>query len=183
MPDGEARTGPLRPAKQSGTRELCAVPSSVVRASSSKAQRVRRPQSELVTREILMAAGAPFCASSSEDKRLRKLSKICMALPGATRELKGSHATFRIEKKVFAYFLNDHHGDGIVSVCCKVFANDNLALIAADPKRFYMPAYIGPRGWVGLRLDVGNLDWDEVEELVKGSHRLTTQPVKKRAQI
>ena len=119
----------------------------------------------------------------AEDKRLRKLSKICMALPGATQELQGSHATFRIKKKVFAYFLNDHHGDGIVSVCCKVFANDNLGLIAADPARFYMPAYIGPRGWVGLRLDVGDVDWEEVEEFVKGSHRLTTQPVKKRARI
>ncbi len=179
MPDGEARTGPVRPAKQSGTRESCAVPSSVVRANSSKTQRARRPPSELVTREILMAADAPFCASSLEDKRLLRLSKICMAFPGATRELQGSHATFRIKKKVFAYFLNDHHSDGIVSVCCKVFAKDNLALIAADPKRFYMPAYIGPRGWVGLRLDVGDVDWEEVEELVKGSHRLTTQPVKK----
>ncbi len=183
MPDAEARTGPLRPAKQSGTREFCAVPSSVVRASSSKAQRARRPPRELVTREILMAADAPFCASSLKDKRLLKLSKICMALPGATRELKGSHATFRIKKKVFAYFLNDHHGDGIVSVCCRVLRNDNRALSEAAPERFYMPSYIGPRGWVGLRLDVGNVHWDEVEELVRDSHRWTTQPVKKRTRI
>ncbi len=78
----------------------------------------------------------------------------------------------RDEKKIFAYFLNDHHGDGIVGVVCKVLPGDNAALIKADPKRFYMPAYVGPRGWVGLRLDVGRVNWGEVEELVKGSYEL-----------
>ena len=63
-------------------------------------------------------------------------------------------------------------GDGIISVCCKVLPGDNEALIAAHPERFYMPAYIGPRGWVALRLDVGGLDWNEVAELVVGSYRL-----------
>src|ERR1019366_7371432 len=73
---------------------------------------------------------------------------------------------------VFAYYLNDHHGDGIVSVCCKVLPGDNEALVAAQPAKFYMPAYIGPRGWVGLRLDVSGLDWNEVAEMVVGSYKL-----------
>jgi hypothetical protein len=53
-----------------------------------------------------------------------------------------------------------------------VLPGDNEGLIAAHPERFYMPAYIGPRGWVALRLDVGGLDWNEVAELVVGSYRL-----------
>ena len=61
-----------------------------------------------------------------------------------------AHAAFLVRKTVFAYYLNDHHGDGIISVCCKVLPGDNEALIAAHPERFYMPAYIGPRGWVAL---------------------------------
>jgi hypothetical protein len=60
-------------------------------------------------------------------------------------------------------------------VWCKVLPGDNAALIKADPKRFYMPAYVGPRGWVGLRLDVGRVNWGEVEELAKGSYRLVAE--------
>jgi hypothetical protein len=49
---------------------------------------------------------------------------------------------------------------------------DNAALATTQPARFYLPAYIGSRGWVALRLDVGNVDWDEVSELVIGRYRL-----------
>ena len=110
--------------------------------------------------------------TTAEDRRLTRLSKICLALPEATRTNQGRHAAFLVRKKTFAYFLNDHHGDGIVAVTCKVFPGDNKALIAAQPERFYMPAYIGPKGWVALRLDVGKVDWDEVAQLVACSYRL-----------
>lgn len=109
--------------------------------------------------------------SPSEEPRLVRLTKICLALPETTRECMGSHAGFLIRKKTFAYFLNNHHGDGIVSVACKALPGENTALAAAQPKRFYLPAYIGPRGWVALRLDVGKVDWDEVAELVTASYR------------
>ena len=108
----------------------------------------------------------------TKDGRLARLMKICLALPEAIQEPAARHAAFLVRKHVFAYYLNDHHGDGIISVCCKVLPGDNEALIAAHPERFYMPAYIGPRGWVALRLDVGGLDWNEVAELVVGSYRL-----------
>ena len=107
-----------------------------------------------------------------EEPRLIRLTKICLALPEATRECMNSHAGFTIRKKTFAYFLNDHHGDGIVSLACKALPGDNTALAAAQPARFYLPSYIGPRGWVALRLDVGKIDWDEVAELVAGSYSL-----------
>jgi hypothetical protein len=108
----------------------------------------------------------------TKDGRLARLMKICLALPEARQEPASRHATFLVRKEVFAYYLNDHHGDGIVSVCCKVLPGDNEALIAAQPAKFYMPAYIGPRGWVALRLDVSGLDWNEVAELVVGSYKL-----------
>ncbi len=109
---------------------------------------------------------------SQEDERLVRLTKICLGFPRAEREIMGSHAGFKVKKKIFAYFLNDHHRDGIVGVVCKVLPGDNAALIKADPKRFYMPAYVGPRGWVGLRLDVARVNWGEVKELAKGSYQL-----------
>jgi predicted DNA-binding protein (MmcQ/YjbR family) len=111
-------------------------------------------------------------AGLREDERLVRFTKICLGFPQAEREMMGSHAGFKVKKKTFAYFLNDHHGDGIVGVTCEVLPGDNAALIKADPMRFYMPAYVGPRGWVGLRLDVGRVNWREVEELAKGSYQL-----------
>lgn len=105
-----------------------------------------------------------------EDKRLVRLTKICLSLPEAARELQGSHAAFTVKDKKFAYFLNDHHGDGIVAVTAKVGPGDNTALVAAQPERFYLPAYLGPRGWVALRLDRGEIDWDEVSELISDSY-------------
>jgi predicted DNA-binding protein (MmcQ/YjbR family) len=109
---------------------------------------------------------------ATEDPRLVRLTKICLALPEATREIMGDHAGFKVRKKVFVYFLNDHHGDGIVSVACKVLPGDNASLVKSNASRFYLPAYIGPRGWVALRLDVGKVDWSEVAELVMTSYRL-----------
>jgi hypothetical protein len=107
-----------------------------------------------------------------EDLRLAELTKIALALPEAQRKIGGRHAQFLIRKKTFAYFLDDHHGDGIVAVTCKVLPGDNKALAEAQPRRFYLPAYIASRGWVALRLDVGKIDWDEVEELLLGSYVL-----------
>ncbi len=109
-------------------------------------------------------------SGSPASTRKARLTEICLALPGATRLDQGDHADFRVGKKVFAYYLQDHHGDGITSVCCKVLAGDNELLIAASPHKFYMPAYLGPRGWVGLRLDRRTVDWNEVAELVRGSY-------------
>jgi predicted DNA-binding protein (MmcQ/YjbR family) len=109
----------------------------------------------------------------AEDPRLAALTKIALALPEATRKVLGSHAQFLVRKKTFAYFLNDHHGDGIIAVTGKVLPGDNKALAEAQPRKFYLPAYIASKGWVALRLDVGKVDWEEVRELVLVSYVLT----------
>jgi predicted DNA-binding protein (MmcQ/YjbR family) len=110
--------------------------------------------------------------SPKEDRRLIRLTKICLALPEATRCTQGRHAGFLVGKKTFVYFLDDHHGDGIVAVSCKVLPGDNAALAKAQPDRFYLPAYMAHNGWVALRLDVGEIDWEEVSELVACSYQL-----------
>ena len=113
-------------------------------------------------------------AGMREDERLRRFTTICLEFPEAKCEICGSQASFTVKKKTFAYFLNDHHGDGIIGVWCKVLPGDNTSLIRGDPQRFYMPAYVAPRGWVGLRLDVGRVNWNEVRELAKGSYQLVS---------
>jgi phosphoribosylglycinamide formyltransferase-1 len=109
---------------------------------------------------------------TKEHERLARLLEIARALPEAVVEPKGDHATFTVRKKVFAYYLRNHHGDGIVSVCFRAEPGANRDLVAADPERFYLPAYIGARGWGALRLDRGKVSWSEVEQLVSDSYRL-----------
>jgi len=116
-------------------------------------------------------------AKNSEDPRLRRLSAICLTLPETSREARGDHADFRVRKKVFAYFLANHHGDGIVSVCVKSALAENVDRAGREPERFYLPAYIGARGWFGMRLDRGTIDWDEVENIVGNSYRLAAPKV------
>jgi hypothetical protein len=112
--------------------------------------------------------------SPREDPRLARLAEICEGLPDATREDSGRHAAFRIRKRTFAYFLDDHRGDeGIVGLVCKAAAGWSEALVESDPDRFYRPAYLHHRGWIGLRLDTGDVDWDEVAEFVTESYLLT----------
>ena len=101
-----------------------------------------------------------------------RLIQICHRFPEVTSE-GDQHIAFFVRKKKFAYYLEDHHGDGRVALVCKAEAGENTALIASDPTRFFMPAYIGPRGWVGFWLDLPAVDWDEAEELVADSYRLT----------
>ncbi len=113
-----------------------------------------------------------MATTQREEPRLRKLSAICTKLPEAKRTLTGDHADFRVRGRVFAYFLNNHHGDGIVSVCCKTELGQNVDRALREPERFYIPAYVGARGWVGLRLDLPHIDWDEVAAIVKSSYRL-----------
>jgi hypothetical protein len=118
----------------------------------------------------------------ADDPRLSRLAEICLALPEAVRCDQAQHAAFTIRKKYFAWFLNDHHGDGIVSVCAKALPGENNALIEAHPRKFYLPAYVGPRGWVGLRLDRGTIDWQEVRDLVTASY-LQLAPRRLAAQV
>lgn len=104
---------------------------------------------------------------------LASFTEIALSLPEAERERVGDHTSFSVRGKKFAYYLDSHHGDGIVGICVKVGPGENTAMIASDPGRFYMPAYIGPRGWVALRLDVGVVDWEEVRELTTDSYLIT----------
>jgi len=120
-------------------------------------------------------------AADAEDFRLTKVTELCAALPEAVRARRAAHADFRVRNKVFAYFLDNHHGDGIVSVCCKSALGENVDRARTDPERFYLPAYIGARGWLGLRLDRGRINWKEVGNLLELSYCLTAP--KRLAQI
>jgi len=103
---------------------------------------------------------------------LARVTEIGSGLPGVKRKRVKRHACFRVRDKTFAYFLNDHHGDDLIAVCANVLPGDNVRLVTEKPMKFYLPAYIGPRGWVGLRLDRKNLNWGDAKELIATSYWL-----------
>ncbi len=105
-----------------------------------------------------------------EDRRLRLLSAVCLALPEAERTNCGAHADFRVRGKIFAYFLRNHGGDGITAACFKSRLGEHIEHVKKAPDRFYLPRFIGRRGWLGLRLDQGEIDWDEVRALAAISY-------------
>lgn len=100
---------------------------------------------------------------------LERVSAICAELPEAEREISGRHAVFKVRNRTFAYYLDDHRGnEGIVGVVFKTAAPEGL--IGASPDRFYKPAYLHHRGWVGLRLDTATVDWTEVTDFLTDSY-------------
>jgi hypothetical protein len=108
---------------------------------------------------------------AADARRRRRVIEICRSLPEVVFE-EQQHVTFRVRGKTFAYYLDDHHGDGRVALNCKAAQGENQELVASDPNRFFIPAYLGPRGWVGLYLDLPEIDWTELLELVRDSYLL-----------
>src|ERR1700753_1081294 len=106
------------------------------------------------------------------ERRLRLLSAVCLALPEAERTNCGAHADFRIRGKIFAYFLRNHGGDGITAACFKSRLGQHVEHVKRDPDRFYLPQYLGRRGWFGIRLDQGEVDWHEIRDLATISYNL-----------
>lgn len=95
-----------------------------------------------------------------------------MALPEAEETLSHGMACFGIVKgKKFAWVSSDHHGDGKTALLVKISGPDEQAhLIETDPGHYHRPAYFGD-GWIGLRLDLGDTDWDVVADWLARSWR------------
>jgi phosphoribosylglycinamide formyltransferase 1 len=73
--------------------------------------------------------------------------------------------------KKFGYVSLDHHGDGKTALLVKISGvEEQNMLIESDPDRYYRPAYFGD-GWVGIRLDLGDTDWDHIGEWIAKSWR------------
>jgi hypothetical protein len=106
--------------------------------------------------------------SSTERKAvLKRLRAVCLALPETTERLShGAPSFFVRDKKCFLMLLDDHHGDGRFAIWCAAPEGDQQLLVDADGERFFVPPYVGHRGWLGVRLDRG-LDWDELAGIVE----------------
>jgi hypothetical protein len=104
------------------------------------------------------------------DRTLERIREICLGLPETSERLSHGAPTFFVrEKRAFVMVLTDHHGDGRFAIWCAAGDGMQQALVATDPARFFVPPYVGHRGWLGVRLDRG-LDWDELAGIAEDAY-------------
>jgi predicted DNA-binding protein (MmcQ/YjbR family) len=104
--------------------------------------------------------------SAASEARLRR---ICLALPEAVEKETWDIPTFRVRDKIFAMHTSD---EGRPALCCKAPPGSQAILVGADADRFFVPPYVGHKGWIGVHLDRG-VKWPEIAALVARSYRLT----------
>ncbi|WP_374406095.1 phosphoribosylglycinamide formyltransferase [Pelagerythrobacter sp.] len=132
------------------------------------AERVKFAEHQLYPRVLADYVSRPF----DPDWLVAQVRERAMALPHAEETLSHGMPCFGIEKgKKFAWVSMDHHGDGKTALLAKIDGADEQAqLIENDPERYYRPAYFGD-GWIGIRLDLGDTDWQSIEDWLSRSWR------------
>jgi phosphoribosylglycinamide formyltransferase 1 len=134
----------------------------------SLAARVRIAEHQLYPRALAAWTGR----ARDPDWLINQVRIRAMHQPEAEETLSHGMACFGIiGGKKFAYVSRDHHGDGKVSLLVKISGVDEQALwIEQDAERYYRPAYFGD-GWLAIRLDLGDTDWDAIAEWCAKSWR------------
>ncbi len=110
-------------------------------------------------------------SSGAADAALAQVRRIALALPEVSERLSHGAPTFFIrDKKTLVTFHRDHHGDGRLALWAPAPPGVAAQLVDEEPHRFFVPPYVGHRGWVGVRLDT-EVDWDEVAGIVEDAYR------------
>jgi hypothetical protein len=101
---------------------------------------------------------------------LERVRATCLELPEVSERLSHGAPTFFVRgKRSFAMVLDNHHGDGRLALWCAAGEGMQAMLVQADPERFFVPPYVGHRGWIGFRLD-RDLDADELAGLLEDAY-------------
>jgi hypothetical protein len=113
---------------------------------------------------------APARASATE-AALARVRKLCLALPETSERLShGAPAFFIRAKHSFVMFVDDHHGDGRLAIWCDGQPGVQAMLVEAEPDQYFVPPYVGPSGWLGVRLD-RRPDWKQVAGLIEQAYQ------------
>ena len=100
---------------------------------------------------------------------------ICLALPETSEKVAWGEPTWRVKGKLFAQLDNHHHGADHLAVWLPAPLGEQESLVFLDPQRFFRPPYVGPRGWVGVRID-RSPDWTLITSLVTQAYREVAPP-------
>lgn len=137
--------------------------------SETLAERVHYAEHQLYPRVLATLVST----ANSPEALLDRVRTLALALPSAAEKLSHGVPGFYVEGgKFFAYFSRDHHGNGITALLVKASGVEEQAhLIENVPELYFRPAYFGPSGWIGIRLDTSSVDWGHVEDWLTRSWR------------
>ena len=113
---------------------------------------------------------APKRKPVDSEEHLRRVRRICAALPETTEKLSHGEPTFFARKKVYAMFADNHHNDGHIAVWIPAAPGFQAMLINTWPDKFFRPPYVGVRGWVGLEL--AQVDDEELASHIHDAWRI-----------
>lgn len=108
--------------------------------------------------------------------QLAKLRRVCLSFPDAHEVEAWGAPTFRLNNHLFAMYAHasNHHGAGHEAVWVKCTPVNQSLMIGANPRRFFSPPYVGPSGWIGVRLDV-RVNWKELTGILRDGYEMTAQ--------
>src|SRR5919109_2396581 len=139
-------------------------------ANRDKALRIHSPLSREPRSAGSLCQDPAMVDPAERERILDRLRQICLGLPETSERLSHGAPTFFVRgKKAFVMVLTNHHGDGRFAIWCAAAPGMQAMLVAADPERFFVPPYVGHRGWLGVRLDRG-IDWNEVAGAVEDAY-------------
>ncbi len=140
----------------------------------------RRSRWEFRGSTAVCATIAAVVGATERRKTLERIRAICLALPETSERLSHGAPTFFVRgKRAFLMVLTDHHGDGRFAIWCAAPDGIQQLLVEADPEKFFVPPYVGHRGWLGLRLDRSlddGLDWDELAGIAEEAYAEIAPP-------
>ena len=112
----------------------------------------------------------------TRERTLKRIRGICLALPEVSERPSHGAPTFFVRgKRAFLMVLTNHHGDGRFAIWCAAPDGMQAMLVEADSERFFVPPYVGHRGWLGFRLDRG-LDHDELAGIAEDAYASVAPP-------
>jgi hypothetical protein len=101
--------------------------------------------------------------------------EVCLSFPEAEEVVSHGSPNFRVRGKTFASYVVNHHGDGRVALWLNAPAGSQDHYAKSEPRHFFVPPYVGPRGWLGVHLDKG-LSWQRVAALVRQAYEKVAPP-------
>ncbi len=99
-----------------------------------------------------------------------RIADLCGELPETTAS-GPAHVTFSVRGRPFAWFLDDHHGDGRLGIAVETGPGRQQTLMVDARDRYYVPRRMGGRGLIALRLDRPGVRWSEVAALLREAYR------------
>lgn len=129
------------------------------------------------------ARAKPVAKATTDAKvakaQLAKVRAFCAELPGSDEKLSHGAPTWFVKQGVYAYFCDNHHGDGKIALWCAAPEGAQAMLVESEPDVYFVPAYVGPMGWIGVRLD-RDADWAQVTSVLEAAHTVRSTPKTKR---